>query len=131
MENKIGSPVLAAEDVVAWTERYVRAWETNDPLDIAVLFTEDAEYHESPYETNWIGRDAIIEGWRSRWSWQQGGWSFRWQLDSLVGGTAVVSGVGSYTELGEFDNVWTITFRTPELCESFTMVNTERENSDE
>lgn len=26
----------------------------------------------------------------------------------------------------DFDNHWTVTFRTPELCENFTMINTER-----
>lgn len=116
---------ISETDVAAWVARYVRAWETNDATDIAALFTEDAEYHESPYETDWVGRDEIVAGWRSRWNWQKGGWSFSWDLVSLDGPVAVVSGVGRYRELGNFDNLWTLTFHTPELCEDFTMVNKE------
>lgn len=118
--------VIDETDVAAWVARYVRAWETNAAADIAALFTADAEYHESPYETDWVGRDEIVAGWRSRWNWQKGGWSFSWNLVSLDGPVAVVEGVGRYRELGDFDNLWTLTFRTPELCEDFTMVNTER-----
>jgi hypothetical protein len=120
------NPAVSAADVAAWTERYIGAWESNSAADIAALFTEDAEYHETPYETHWIGRDEIVTGWRSRWGWQAGGWSFVWTLDSLEGGIAVVRGVGSYARLGDFDNVWTVAFRDAERCESFHMLNTER-----
>jgi hypothetical protein len=126
MTEKVHDLVITAEDVATWTTRYIRAWETNDRDDIAGLFTHDAEYHESPYATEWVGRDAIVEGWQSRWNWQQGGWNFEWHPVSIVGSTAVVNGVGRYDELGTFDNSWTIRFRTPQLCADFVMVNTER-----
>ena len=113
--------------VSAWVERYLGAWRSNDPADIGGLFSADGEYHEAPYDTDWIGREEIVAGWRSRWDWQQGGWTFDWHLVSLDGATAVISGVGRYTELGEFDNLWTVVFRTPEVCEDFRMLNTERE----
>jgi len=118
--------MLTADDVTAWVQRYIAAWESNDGADIAALFTDDAEYHESPYDTDWIGRDAIVDGWRSRWNWQQGGWTFEWQLDAIDGPVAVVTGIGHYAELGDFDNHWTLTFATPQRCSSFVMVNTER-----
>lgn len=92
----------------------------------AGLFSEDAEYHESPYKTDWVGRAEIVAGWQSRWDWQQGGWDFEWRLVSIDGPTAVVTGLGRYAKLGDFDNHWTVRFRSPELCESFTMINTER-----
>jgi uncharacterized protein (TIGR02246 family) len=118
---------ITPDTVTAWVDRYLAAWTTNDPEDIAGLFTEDGEYHEGPYKTDWTGRDEIVEGWRSRWDWQQGGWSFDWQLVSITGATAVITGVGRYTKLGNFDNHWTVTFGTPELCANFAMVNTARE----
>ena len=31
-----------------WVDRYVRAWESNDPDEIAALFTEDARYYTAP-----------------------------------------------------------------------------------
>jgi hypothetical protein len=117
---------LTSATVTGWINEYVRAWETNDRDDIAALFTEDAEYHESPFDTEWIGREDIIEGWRSRWGWQQGGWTFESTITSIDGLTAVVTGVGRYTELGDFDNVWTVTFDEFGRCTRFDMVNTER-----
>ena len=128
MTTSTNDLVITTETVTAWVDRYLTAWKTNDPDDIAGLFTEDGEYHEGPYETDWIGRDEIVAGWRSRWDWQQGGWDFDWKIDSIHGPIAVITGVGHYKKLGNFDNHWTVTFRTPELCVDFTMVNTERED---
>jgi hypothetical protein len=71
-----------------------------------------------------------VAGWRSRWDWQQGGWSFDWQIVSIDGPTAVITGVGRYTKLGDFDNHWTVTFRTSEECSNFTMINTERDGDE-
>jgi hypothetical protein len=112
--------------ITAWIENYVHAWETNDTTDIEALFTEDAEYHEGPYTTEWIGRDDIVKGWQSRWAWQHGGWSFEWSIDKIDGMVVSVSGIGRYTELGNFDNAWTITFDPSGRCSRFEMVNTER-----
>jgi len=118
--------VLSSERISEWVDGYLLAWTTNSPADIAALFSEDAEYHESPYETEWIGRDEIVEGWRSRWDWQKGGWEFEWTLESLDGNTAVITGIGHYAKLGDFDNVWTVTFDDSGLCARFVMINTER-----
>ena len=126
MTTSTNNVTVTPENIAAWVERYLTAWRTNDSDDIAGLFTEDGEYHEGPYETDWIGRDEIVDGWQSRWDWQQGGWSFDWELVSIDGPAAVITGVGHYTELGNFSNHWTVRFRTAELCESFIMVNTER-----
>jgi len=52
--------MLSTDQVDAWVKRYVHAWQTADPADIAALFTPDAEYHERPYETAWIGRDGVV-----------------------------------------------------------------------
>lgn len=127
MTTTASHPTITTATVTAWIDRYLVAWKTNDRADIAALFTEDGEYHESPYQTDWIGRDRIVAGWRSRWDWQQGGWSFDYVIDSIDGSTAVISGIGRYTKLGDFDNHWTIRFDTPELCADFRMVNNERD----
>lgn len=117
---------LTADSIDHWVGGYVRAWTSNTPADIAALFTETAEYHESPYETDWIGRDEIVEGWRSRWNWQAGGWEFEWSLAEIDGSTATITGIGHYEELGDFDNVWTVSFDETGRCTRFDMVNTER-----
>jgi ketosteroid isomerase-like protein len=121
------APEITADDVAAWVERYLAAWTSNDAGDIAALFTEDGEYHEEPYETDWIGRDEIVDGWQGRWDWQQGGWTFEWTQVSLAGSTAVVTGIGRYRKLGTFDNHWTVTFGTREQAAAFEMINNERD----
>jgi hypothetical protein len=117
---------ITSEDVTAWVDRYLAAWTSNDADDIAALFTEDGEYHESPYETDWIGRTEIIDGWQGRWDWQQGGWTFEWSLVSLDSPTALITGIGRYRKLGDFDNHWTVTFGTREQAATFEMINNER-----
>jgi hypothetical protein len=118
--------VLTAEAITRWVDGYLRAWRSNARVDIAALFTEDAEYHEAPFDTEWVGREEIIDGWQSRWDWQSGGWDFDWSITSIDGRTAVITGVGHYAELGDFDNVWTVSFDETGLSTRFEMLNTER-----
>ncbi|WP_203831438.1 nuclear transport factor 2 family protein [Actinoplanes palleronii] len=117
---------ITAAAVAAWVGRYEHAWRTNDPTDIGALFAADGEYHEEPYSTHWLGRDAIVEGWRGRWGWQQGGWEFTWTLRAIDGATATIDGTGTYAELGVFDNQWTVTFDGEGRCTRFHMINNER-----
>ena len=119
--------ILTADVVNGWVDNYVHAWTTNDGAEIAALFTADAEYHETPYDTDWIGRDEIVDGWQSRWDWQQGGWEFSHSISAIDGMTAVVTGIGTYVKLGTFDNVWTITLDDAGRCSHFQMLNTERD----
>jgi ketosteroid isomerase-like protein len=117
---------VATETIEAWVTAYLRAWKNNAPSDIRALFTEDASYHESPYETEWVGCEQIVNGWRSRWDWQKGGWEFDWAVASATGQTVVITGIGRYKELGDFDNVWTLTFTESARVSRFDMLNTER-----
>lgn len=49
----------------SWLEAYGRAWISNDPADVAGLFTENAVYHYGPYSQPSRGRDAIVKAWVS------------------------------------------------------------------
>src|SRR5690606_5097142 len=49
--------------ITAWMNGYLRAWDSNDPADIAALFTDDGEYLTAPYATPRRGVDAIVAGW--------------------------------------------------------------------
>jgi hypothetical protein len=118
---------LTDDEIATWVERYLQAWRTNATDDIEALFTDAAEYHERPYETDLIGRDDIVAGWQSRWDWQQGGWTFEWTTRSTTGRTAVIDGVGHYQELGDFDNEWTVTIDEDGRCSRFDMINTEQD----
>jgi hypothetical protein len=117
--------VPTTEQLTGWVDRYVHAWRTADPADIAALFTPDAEYHERPYETAWIGREAIVKGWLSRQPWQEDGWTFDWVPLMITGDTAAIQGTGVYTEFGTFENLWVVTFADDGRCRNFRMWNNE------
>jgi uncharacterized protein (TIGR02246 family) len=48
-----------------WLRRYFDAWISNDPRDVADLFTEDALYWVGPFREPWVGRDQIVDRWTS------------------------------------------------------------------
>jgi hypothetical protein len=109
--------------VTDWVERYLTAWSSAASNDIKALFTPAAEYHERPYETEWIGREAIVEGWLSRQEWQEGGWTFDWEILMITGDTAAIRGTGVYKELGTFENLWVVTLDAKGRCSTFRMWN--------
>jgi len=113
------------QTVSTWVEQYVHAWTTADPDDIGALFAPDAEYHEWPFETHWIGRAAIVAGWLSREPWQEGGWTFDWDILMITGDTAAIRGTGRYQKLGTFENLWTVTVGADGTCVVFRMWNNE------
>ena len=115
---------ISEQRVSAWIEKYVHAWRTYDEQDIAALFTDDAEYHELPYATSWIGREQIVAGWLDRADWQSGGWEFEWSVLGISGDTAAVGGTGVYRKLGTFSNLWTVTLDN-DRCAVFRMWNNE------
>jgi hypothetical protein len=111
----------------AWVERYLAAWRSDSPPDIAALFSVAATYHEEPSQATWTGHDAIVAGWQARSAEQHGDWAFDWEVLSQVGGSAVVTGVGHYDELGDFDNLWTIDLNEDGRCTEFDMITTGQE----
>jgi len=116
---------ISNDQVTAWVKKYVHAWETGKKEDIQVLFAKDAEYREWPYETQLVGRDAIVKGWQARQQWQDGGWSFDWSILDIKKDTAVIEGTGTYKELGTFGNFWLVTLNDEGKCTMFRMWNGE------
>lgn len=52
------------EEVADWLRRYADAWESRDPDAAAALFTEDGEYHVTPFESL-VGREEIRTYWKN------------------------------------------------------------------
>ena len=50
-----------------------------------------------------------MQGWKDREAWQQGGWSFDWEILLINGDTAAIKGTGVYAELGSFLNLMVVT----------------------
>ena len=48
-----------------WLQAYFAAWVSNEPDDVAALFTEDATYAVGPFAVVGEGRDEIVRWWTS------------------------------------------------------------------
>ena len=46
-----------------WLDRYVAAWLSYDPAEVAGLFSEDVRYRYHPYDEPVVGRDAVVRSW--------------------------------------------------------------------
>ena len=106
--------------VAAWVERYVQAWETNDPAAIGDLFAEDALYYPTPDREPWRGRDGIVASWLERKD-EPGTWDFRFQVLAVATDLAFVRGWTRYVEPpSEFSNLWVIQLDAAGRCVEFT-----------
>ena len=47
----------------AWLDRYVEAWLSYDPAQVAALFGPDVTYRYHPYDEPITGRDAVVASW--------------------------------------------------------------------
>jgi ketosteroid isomerase-like protein len=93
-------------NVEGWIQAYVRAWGSNDPAEIAALFTEDARHFTAPYRQPWVGTQRIVEGWLGRRD-EQGTWAFRLGDVTVAGDVAFARGVTTYED-NEYWNLWEI-----------------------
>ena len=115
--------------VAAWVERYVRAWETNDPATIGGLFTETARYYPRPDGDPWCDRAGIVANWLGRKD-EPGTWSFRYQILAVAGDLAFVRGWTHYDDPPDFSNLWVIRFDADGRCLEFTEWWMERDRGD-
>ena len=101
-------------------ERYVAAWNSNDPEAIGALFTEDATYRPTPFSDGWRGRDAIVAGWLERKD-DPGTFDFSWELLAEHDDLAIVRGLTTYqAPYPTYSNIWLIGFDAAERCRDFT-----------
>jgi uncharacterized protein (TIGR02246 family) len=114
-------------DVEQWIAGYRQAWTTDDPDQIAALFTEDATYSPYPWPRDrrpWTGRDEIVAKWTSHGD-SKIGWRFEHEILAVEGDTAVVEGWTDY-DRGEgepwseqFANIWVVRFAPDGRARSF------------
>jgi hypothetical protein len=126
--NRSGAAV-DEPSVAAWVERYVRAWETNDPAEIGELFAEDARYYPEPDGEPWRGCAEIVSGWLGRKD-EPGTWSFRNEILAVAGDLAFVRGWTHYDDPPDFSNLWVIRFDSEGRCTEFMEWWMERDPSD-
>ena len=108
------------ESVAAWVERYVRAWESNDPAAIGDLFSNDARYAQRPDDVPWRDRDGIVAGWLENKD-EPGDWTFRSEILATTGDLAFVRGWTHYTNPpADYNNLWILRFDPAGRCLEFT-----------
>ena len=96
--------------VEQWVEGYQRAAKSDDPNDIAALFTENAAYHTGPFDEPWQGRDDIVRRWIDR---GDSGleWEFRYEILATDGNRTLLEAWTNYTSphySHSYNNVWLI-----------------------
>jgi uncharacterized protein (TIGR02246 family) len=111
---------LSREDVQRWIDDYVEAWSSNDPVEIAALFTDDATYRDRPYGPPTEGRDAIVADWLARQdepgTWQAAITPLAVDPDAAIG---IASGSVQYQGGPSFSNLWVLQLGVDGRCSSF------------
>ena len=115
-----------------WLAAYRRAWTTDDPQDVARLFSGDVRYFTAPYRAPLEGIEVVTAFWLGQ---KEGGipWSFEYQVLAQEGDLFVVRAVTTYpvgtSEAAgpeTFHNLWLVRLdedgRASEFVEYFMLV---------
>ncbi|MEO8638599.1 MAG: nuclear transport factor 2 family protein [Chloroflexota bacterium] len=111
-------------EVERWLAGYRRAWKTDDPQDIAALFTEDAIYAPRPFGKRWEGREEIVANWIELGD-SKNQWRYESEVVAIEGDTGVVRGLTTYAAHDEepeevYSNIWVIRLATDGRAREFT-----------
>lgn len=105
--------------VMRWVRDYERSWRDGDWSAVDSLFTPDARYRTSPYETAMVGTEAI----RAFWLDDDDGEIFTMQAEPVVvdGRDAVVRVVVRYGRPvhQEYRDLWVIRFADDGRADDF------------
>lgn len=109
------------EDLERWVQAYRRAWESNDPQDIAALFADDARYYTEPFHDPVSGREAIVADWLERKD-QPGDTEFRHEVMAVCDDVGFVQGWTKYhtPPPREYSNLWVIRLGPDGRASEFT-----------
>lgn len=110
------------DQLSTWLDAYGRAWEEQDPGAAVGLFTEDAEYHETPFQRHMRGREEIRGYWNTG-SERQRDVRFRHDVLALEGDRAIVHWWAWYVataseEPTRLDGIFLLRFEEGGLCSS-------------
>jgi nuclear transport factor 2 (NTF2) superfamily protein len=104
-----------------WLEAYGRAWESRDPDAAALLFAEDARYHETPFSEPALGRDGVRAYWAAATASQREV-EFSFEILAVEGSRGIARWSASFLwraggARGQLDGVFVLDFNADGLCE--------------
>jgi ketosteroid isomerase-like protein len=121
------------ESAQAWLHRYVDAWMTYDPAEIAALFSEDVAYRYHPSDDPLVGRDEVVASWLGESASADastrdapGTYEAAYAPVAVDGDTVVSTGTSRYREVPEgpvvrvYDNCFVMRFDAQGRCREFT-----------
>jgi nuclear transport factor 2 (NTF2) superfamily protein len=113
---------LTSAKLTAWLSSYGDAWEMRDPDRAAALFTENARYHEMPFDEPKMGRQGIREYWATVTA-DQRDVQFDSQVLAVEGNRGVAHWSAKFRSQStgatlELDGVFVLEFDANGLCSS-------------
>jgi ketosteroid isomerase-like protein len=112
---------MTQDEVQAWLDAYVAAWQSYDKSEIGALFAEDATYAYHPWDTGEAlvrGRAVIVESWLEETD-APGSWEAEYRPLLVDGDRAVAVGVTRYDDGKVYDNLWVLRFDDRNRCVEF------------
>lgn len=116
-----------------WLRRYVAAWMSYEPDDVAELFSEDVAYRYHPYDEPIVGRVAVVASWLgddapgdASTRDAPGTYSAEYFPVAVDGDTVVATGTSRYREapggplLRSYENCFVMRFDSNGRCREFT-----------
>jgi ketosteroid isomerase-like protein len=107
--------MIDTTDIDRWLERYQAAWRSDEPTQIAALFTDDARYFIAPQAEPMVGAAAVADWWREMGE-SRLPWTFEYDVVAREGDLHVVrattrypEGTSGETRPTEFRNLWLVT----------------------
>lgn len=88
---------MTEQDVQTWLDHYGTAWVDGDPQLVAALFTEDAQYRETPFDTPMAGRGDIIRYWQDGAADAQENVTFSARVWAVDGTSAIAGWQATFT----------------------------------
>jgi uncharacterized protein (TIGR02246 family) len=128
---------LNVEAVDAWLARYIAAWKSYDPAQIAALFADDCQHRYTPFDAPQIGKQAIVDSWLANRD-APDTYDARYETLMIDGDRAVTHGrtwyyapgtapgmaagtaAGTRDVTAEFANIWVLCFNDRGECCAFT-----------
>jgi len=108
---------------VKWLTAYGQAWERRDPEAAARLFTEDAQYYETPFDEPFVGQSAIRDYWADVPRLQTD-ITFRYELLSVNGDVGIARWQASFRRIKsrqhvQLDGILMVTMEDATRCRLF------------